>query len=72
MWFDNFDWDKLYNKELPKPYVPPNEKLISDQEMKQKIKEDIPVFNVIKEEQALLIKKYKKLKPTDPNWDADF
>ena len=50
IWFDNFDWDKLYNKELTKPFIPPEQKLISDKEIKQKIKEDIPVFNVIKEE----------------------
>lgn len=21
-WFKNFDWDKLYNKEIPPPFIP--------------------------------------------------
>jgi cGMP-dependent protein kinase len=22
-WFDNFDWDKLYNQEMKPPFIPP-------------------------------------------------
>lgn len=33
-WFENFDWDKLLDKELKAPYLPPQEKLIKDDEIK--------------------------------------
>lgn len=33
-WFDNFDWDRLFNKELDKPFIIPEDKLISGREIK--------------------------------------
>lgn len=32
-WFDDFDWDKLYNKELKSPYKPNSEKMITNHEI---------------------------------------
>jgi len=32
-WFNNFPWDKLYNKELPAPYIPNEEELELKQSM---------------------------------------
>lgn len=29
-WFDNFDWDRLYTKELEPPYKPPSDKILND------------------------------------------
>lgn len=29
-WFDSFDWDKLYNKELKPPYIPPKDRVIQE------------------------------------------
>jgi len=29
-WFENFDWDKLLDKELKAPFIPQNEKLLSE------------------------------------------
>lgn len=34
-WFDTFDWDKLMDKELNPPYIPPKDKMINDQEFKK-------------------------------------
>lgn len=33
-WFENFDWDKLLEKELKSPYQPPADKLLSDADIK--------------------------------------
>jgi cGMP-dependent protein kinase len=32
-WFDDFDWDRLYNKELKSPYRPESEKMITAKEI---------------------------------------
>ena len=32
-WFENFDWDKLLDKELKAPYIPPVDKLVGEQEI---------------------------------------
>lgn len=29
-WFENFDWDKLLDKDLKAPYLPPADKLTTD------------------------------------------
>jgi len=34
-WFDNFDWDKLMERQFKAPYVPAKEKMISDSEIKK-------------------------------------
>jgi cGMP-dependent protein kinase len=34
-WFENFDWDKLLEKELKAPYIPPLEKIMSDADIKK-------------------------------------
>lgn len=33
-WFENFDWDKLLEKELKAPFLPSQEKYLSEQELK--------------------------------------
>lgn len=32
-WWNNFDWDKLYKKELTPPYIPNKTKIISEKEI---------------------------------------
>ena len=34
-WFDTFDWDKLMDKELSPPYIPPKDKMINDKDFKK-------------------------------------
>ena len=34
-WFSEFDWDKLYNKEMKPPHIPNVKKIMSDEEMKK-------------------------------------
>lgn len=71
-WFDNFDWDKLFNKELEKPFIIPDDKLISAREIKAQYSNKVPVTEEIKIEQAQQKKNYKKEHARDPNWDKDF
>jgi len=71
-WFDNFDWDKLLDKELKSPYVPPKSKLISDNDIRKAEKESKRVFQVIEDEHKSNPKKYHKDKAADPNWDKHF
>lgn len=33
--FDKFDWDKLLDKEMKGPYLPPSEKLINDMDIRK-------------------------------------
>jgi len=33
-WFDNFDWDKLYNKEIETPFKIPDDKIVSNKDIK--------------------------------------
>jgi cGMP-dependent protein kinase len=32
-WFDSFDWDKLMEREIKSPYVPPKDKIILDKDV---------------------------------------
>jgi len=70
-WFDNFDWDKLLDKNLKPPLIPPKEKLISDEEIKKMEKLGKKITTVLEEENKNH-KKYKKEKANDANWDKDF
>ena len=71
-WFDNFDWDKLYNKELVPPYKPRSDKVISDMDIQRQVQNGILVINEIKKENSQNKKQYKKELSKDPNWDKDF
>jgi len=71
-WFENFDWDKLLDRELKPPYLPPKEKLISDAEIKKMEQLNKKVYYEIEEEQKTNTKKYKKELASDPNWDKNF
>ena len=42
-WFDNFEWDALYNKTIQPPYIPPREKLISPDFIEKKYKEELVI-----------------------------
>lgn len=71
-WFENFDWDKLLDKELKVPYQPPKEKLISDADIKKAEQAGKKVINEIEDEQKSNPKKYKKELAQDANWDKNF
>jgi cGMP-dependent protein kinase len=57
-WFDDFDWDRLFNKELQPPvpifllsqYVPPTNSLISNKEFEYMYQQGKPVVSEIKTE----------------------
>ncbi|CAD8072813.1 unnamed protein product [Paramecium primaurelia] len=72
-WFDDFDFDKLFSRELQKvPYVPPKDRMISEHDIEKKFQQGKPVVQEIKQEQSMQKQKYKKELAKDPNWDKDF
>jgi len=71
-WFENFDWDKLLDRELKPPYAPPKEKLISEAEIKKMDQLGKKVITELEEEQKNNPKKYKKELASDPTWDKVF
>jgi cGMP-dependent protein kinase len=80
----NIKKDKLMDRELKPPFVPPNDKIINDKEIQKKellaksVVEEIKVklyfFNIIKndgiKEQKDII--YHPEKAKDQNWDKEF
>lgn len=50
-WFENFDWDKLLEKELKAPFLPIQEKYLSEQELKELEGYHVLVQTVIQSEQ---------------------
>ncbi|KAL4498348.1 hypothetical protein ABPG72_013154 [Tetrahymena utriculariae] len=69
-WFTTFDWDKLIDRELKAPYIPPKDKLISDQEIMKMENAAKSVIQEVKIEQGNV--KYDKDKAKDPEWDREF
>jgi cGMP-dependent protein kinase len=47
-WFDDFDWDKLYNKELKPPFLPQAGNIEAD--IKQARTNAVPVIDEIEKE----------------------
>ncbi|CAD8190962.1 unnamed protein product [Paramecium octaurelia] len=64
-WFDQFDWDKLYDKEMKAPYMPPQQKMPATGK-------DVQGTPIMKELQNLNAQVYKKEKAKDPNWDQEY
>lgn len=74
VWFSSFDWDKLLDKELKPPYIPPKNKMINDKEIEKLISTNKLVIDEIKAEQKGLkvgSPLGKKQNP-DANWDKEF
>jgi len=71
-WFEKFDWDKLLDKELKPPYIPPPEKLMSDSDLKKMELINKKVTKEIEDDEKANPKKFSKTKATDSNWDKDF
>ncbi|KAM3140588.1 hypothetical protein pb186bvf_007400 [Paramecium bursaria] len=71
-WFDDFDWDRLFSKSLPPPYIPPEDRMMAQWEMNQKFQQAKPVVYEIKAKQQQQRIKYRKDLAKDPNWDAVF
>ncbi|KRX11142.1 Protein kinase-like domain [Pseudocohnilembus persalinus] len=71
-WFDTFDWDKLYNKELEPPFIIPEEKVVSRKEIKAQFSQQVPVTKEIQLEQTNNKSKYRRENARDPHWDKDF
>jgi cGMP-dependent protein kinase len=71
-WFDNFDWDKLLDKQLPTPYLPPKEKMISDGDVRKMENAGKKVIDEIDADLKGNFKKYKKDQARDQNWDKAF
>lgn len=47
VWFEQFDWDKLMEKELKPPFVPPKNRVLSDDEVAEKRKLKRPLLKVV-------------------------
>ncbi|CAD8152969.1 unnamed protein product [Paramecium octaurelia] len=72
-WFDDFDFDKLFSRELQKvPYVPPKDQMISERRIEKIFQQGKPVVQEIKQKQTMQQYKYRKQLAKDPNWDKDF
>eukprot|EP01017_Pseudomicrothorax_dubius_P048889 TRINITY_DN899_c0_g1_i9.p1 TRINITY_DN899_c0_g1~~TRINITY_DN899_c0_g1_i9.p1 ORF type:complete len:128 (+),score=45.43 TRINITY_DN899_c0_g1_i9:86-469(+) len=76
-WFDNFDWDKLMEKDIKAPWVPPPEKMISKDETRRAEQQGKLVINDIKADAAgagagAAEKRPGKKTNQDPDWDRDF
>ncbi|KAM3140827.1 hypothetical protein pb186bvf_007054 [Paramecium bursaria] len=70
-WFETLDWDKLMDRELKPPYIPPKDKIISDKEIQRLESEGKQLINEIKIEQGEKAI-YIKDKAKDPLWDQVF
>eukprot|EP01015_Nassula_variabilis_P011000 TRINITY_DN18959_c0_g1_i1.p3 TRINITY_DN18959_c0_g1~~TRINITY_DN18959_c0_g1_i1.p3 ORF type:complete len:133 (-),score=34.68 TRINITY_DN18959_c0_g1_i1:98-439(-) len=72
-WFENFDWDKLIDRELKAPYIPPKEKYVSDGEI-----ENLESFNkTVSDEVENDLNENEHFKKevsrnVETNWDKDF
>jgi len=71
-WFDGFDWDKLYAKQLSAPFIPPQESLIGSDQISAAEKAAKHVTAVLQEEHKNNPFKYNKNQAANPNWDKDF
>ncbi|KRX03427.1 Protein kinase-like domain [Pseudocohnilembus persalinus] len=69
-WFENFDWDKLLEKELKPPYTPPTDKLTQDTEIKKAESEKKLIIDEITHEQK--VRTIDKDQSADTPWDKDF
>jgi cGMP-dependent protein kinase len=70
-WFDDFDWDKLLDRQLKPPYLPPKQKMMTEADI---AKMDSAAKKFI--DQIVVDSKaeppYRKEKASDPNWDKIF
>ncbi|CAK66144.1 unnamed protein product (macronuclear) [Paramecium tetraurelia] len=71
-WFDDFDFDKLFSKELKPPYLPKAENMVSENDIQKRFNQNKLVVQEIKHEQDNHKIKYNKHLAKDPNWDKDF
>ncbi|KRX06681.1 Protein kinase-like domain [Pseudocohnilembus persalinus] len=69
-WFENFDWDRLMDRQLRPPYIPPAKKVISKSYMVKQERLSIKVIDEIKKEQGQ--KEKPAISKKDPNWDKTF
>ncbi|CAD8135411.1 unnamed protein product [Paramecium pentaurelia] len=71
-WFDDFNWDKLYNHELQPPYIPPKNKLINETKIETKVQEGKPIYKVIEESEQYKNIEQQIQQETNINWDQEF
>ncbi|CAD8075753.1 unnamed protein product [Paramecium primaurelia] len=71
-WFDDFDFDKLFSRELKPPYLPKAENMVSEHDIQKRFNQKKLVVHEIKHEQDTHKIKYNKHLAKDPNWDKDF
>ncbi|CAD8213308.1 unnamed protein product [Paramecium octaurelia] len=71
-WFDDFDFDKLFSRELKPPYLPKAENMVSENDIQKRFNQNKLVVQEIKHEQDNHKIKYNKHLAKDPNWDKDF
>ncbi|CAK82587.1 unnamed protein product (macronuclear) [Paramecium tetraurelia] len=69
-WFENFDWEKLLEKEIKTPYLPPADKLLPDIEIKQLEQNGRMIEDEIKQEQS--VRQIDGNNQGDQGWEKDF
>jgi len=72
VWFEKFDWDALLDKKLKPPYIPPKEKMMSDNDIKKMENTSKKVTDEIENDLKGHVKKYNPDKVKDKKWDKDF
>ncbi|CAD8079837.1 unnamed protein product [Paramecium sonneborni] len=69
-WFENFDWEKLLEKEIKTPYLPPADKLLPELEIKSLESNGKMIEEEIKQEQA--VRQIDGQNQGDQGWEKDF
>jgi cGMP-dependent protein kinase 1 len=46
-WFEQFDWDKLMEKELKPPFIPPKNRVLTEEDIVEKRKLRRPLLKII-------------------------
>ncbi|CAD8175540.1 unnamed protein product [Paramecium octaurelia] len=69
-WFENFDWEKLLEKEIKTPYLPPADKLLPELEIKSLEQNGKMVEEEIKQEQN--VRQMDGQNQGDQGWEKDF
>jgi len=72
IFFEKFDWDALLDKKLKPPFVPPQNKFLSDADIKKAESSGKKAIEHIEADLKGHFKKYHPEKAKDKNWDADF
>lgn len=73
LWFGNLDWDGLMKRQLKPPFIPSNDSMISDMEIKKSISRGITLQRLTEDQSLTNIKEMTAaIKQNYDNWDEVF